>query len=263
MATTANPMFSSLVPGMNPSGNLLSLLPNTGTGGGTPGANPLLGSTNLSTNVAGRTNPYDVVPATGSFTANTGGYPSTGPGLLPTTPGATTVGGWGNLNQKDLHRLYNNLKDTYGAGLGAAIMDFLSSGAGYNQQAINNLLASLQPGIQRGEEDLMSQFSVEGNRFGSGAQIGLGDYLSRVNLNEGELVSQMYEQAVSNYMNVLMGTSGDVSKAKASSPSIMDKILSGLGIAGTAASGLSAAGVGAGGGTLGTILTILGGFAGV
>ena len=119
-------------------------------------------------------------------------------------------------------------------------MDFLTSGAGFNQSAINNLFAAMQPQIERGTESLMNQFSATGNRFGSGAQIGLGDYLSQVNLNQGQIESQLYEQGINNYLNVLMGTAGQQAQTKANSPSTLDNILSGLGLGTSAAQGASA-----------------------
>jgi len=183
---------------------------------------------------------------------NAGGYSSSGGGLLPSggtnaTGGkATDPFGFGSMTPKDQSRLFDTLKKTYGDGPAHMILDFLTSGAGYNQSAINNLLASLQPGIERGQENLMEQFSASGNRFGSGAQIGLGDYLSQVNLNEGQLVTQMYEKALDNFMNVMMGTSESGGKRIASSPSVWDSISGGLGLASTAAGGITA-GLGAAG----------------
>jgi hypothetical protein len=245
MGSTINPLFQNFIAGQNPTGNQIALPGVQQTN--TQGANPLLPKTNLSPNVAGSGNPYDVVPATPgaapatappNFPANTGPYTSTGAGPLnaaPGSPGSTMFGF--PTGDKQQHQLWTDLKNAYGPGMAGMIFNFLQGGAGYNQQAISNLLASLQPGIQRGEEDLMSQFSASGNRFGSGAQIGLGDYLSRVNLNEGELITQMYEQALTNYMDVMMGSATKTSPG----PSIWDKIMGGLGLAGSGASGASAA----------------------
>jgi hypothetical protein len=136
--------------------------------------------------------------------------------------------------------MYSSLKKTYGDGTAHALLDFLTSGAGFNQDAINNLFAAMQPQIERGTESLINQFSTTGNRFGSGAQIGLGDYLSQVNLNEGQLESQMYEQAIQNYLSVLMPTAGANAQTKANSPSTLDSVLSDLSLGTTAAQGASA-----------------------
>jgi hypothetical protein len=158
------------------------------------------------------------------------------------------------MTQKDISRLFSSLKSTYGDGMAHLILDFLQGGAGFNQQAVNNLLASLQPGIERGEENIMEQFSAMGNRFGSPAAIGLGDFLSQVNLNEGQLITQMYEDSLNRFMDVMLGAGGAVAQERASSPSFFDKLLGGLKIGGAAAGAASAAGVG---GTAGTVLDIL------
>src|SRR6266705_5912541 len=220
---------SSLLPGRNPSGG-----PSYGSEGFVPGAgtssgaNPMLLPPNLPAS-APVSNPYStsVVP---TFGANAGGYSSSGGGLLP-TGGTTATGGkasdpfgFGAMTDKDQSRLFSGLKNAYGDGMAHLLMDFLKGGAGFNQQAIDNLLASMQPGIERGTESLMEQFSTSGNRFGSGAQIGLADFLSQVNLNEGQLITQMYENSLNDYMNVLMGTSQQAAKEKQSSPSIWDSI---------------------------------------
>lgn len=232
----------SMIPGgTNPNIDFASLDPSKNPAGG---ANPMLPSTSLSSAAPSSSNPL-----TPTFPANSGGYPSSGSSLLPSgggpssnVPGAgnvTSLFGMGDMTSKDLGRLFSGLKKTYGDGTAHMLMNFLTSGAGFNQQAISNLLASLQPGIERGTENLMEQFSLSGNRFGSGAQIGLGDYLSQVNLNEGQLITQMYEQSLNDFMNVMMGTSSKVADNKASSPGGLDSILGGIGLGGQAAGGAS------------------------
>jgi len=143
------------------------------------------------------------------------------------------------MSPKDLSRMFDSLKKSYGDGTAHALMNFLTSGAGFNQDAVNNLIAAMQPQIERGTESLMNQFSATGNRFGSGAQIGLGDYLSQVNLNEGQMETQMYESAISNYINTLTGVGSQVAQTKANSPSTSDSILSGLQLGGSAGQGAS------------------------
>jgi hypothetical protein len=263
LAMSTSPNWMSLLPGRNPSGagGTANGLPATGS---SSGVNPLLGNPNVSPN-APSANPYDtsVVP---SFGANTGsGYSPTS--LLPApggTPPTTTVGaasqspigGFNLMTSKDLGRMYNDLKKTYGDGVAHAILDFLSSGAGFNQDAINNLFAALGPGIERGTESLMNQFSTSGNRFGSGAQIGLADYLSQVQLNEGQLETQMYESSINDFMNVLMGVGGTNAQRKAASPTAMDTLSGLLPIISGGAGAASAAGVG---GTAGSILDVIAG----
>jgi hypothetical protein len=236
VASIPNPI---LMGAFNPTGNNLALDSVLSTT--SKGTNALLPNVNLSPSASSTSsNPY-------AFPANAGGYTSTN--LAQVTPGGPTnatqsaatspIGGMNLMTPKDISRLFDTLKKTYGDGPAHAILDFLTSGAGFNQAAINNLFAALQPGIERGEEDLMSQFSASGNRFGSGAQIGLGDYLSRVKLNEGQLETQMYEDAINKYIDTLLSTSGKSADRIAQSPSGLDSILSGIGLGGQAAGGAS------------------------
>ena len=275
-ASITNPNWMSVVPGgMNPTGSSIGM-PNASS----TGANTFLPMTATSPSASGpvTANPFmggavPGAPATGAVPVtspgiNTGGYSSSGGALLPSggtnaTGGkATDPFGFGSMTKKDQSRLFDTLKKTYGDGPAHMILDFLTSGAGYNQAAINNLLASLQPGIERGQENLMEQFSASGNRFGSGAQIGLADYLSQVNLNEGQLVTQMYEKALDNFMNVMMGTSSQGAERIANSPSTWDSIMGGMGLASSAAGGITA-GLGAAGGGAGAGASILAGLAAI
>lgn len=245
MGATVNPIFQSMVPGgFNPSSGLLSLDSLTKTPAS--GSNPLLPT--VAPNGVTQ-NPFTPVSTAPTFGANAGPYASStnlGTPLVPGTTNASQAASsplsfLNTMSPKDLSRMFDGLKKTYGDGMAHMILDFLTGGAGFNQQAISNLLASMQPGIERGEENLMEQFSATGNRFGSPAAIGLGDFESQVNLNEGELITQMYEQAVSNFMDVMMGTADTGAKRIASSPSGLDSILQGIGLAGSGAQAASSA----------------------
>jgi hypothetical protein len=83
------------------------------------------------------------------------------------------------------------------------LYNFLASGAGFSPQAISALISALQPQIERGQENLMEQFSSMGVGTGSPAAIGLADYNSQAELNEGQLITQMYESSISNYLSAL------------------------------------------------------------
>jgi hypothetical protein len=262
---TPNMNFASLVPGRNPSGagGTAPFLPAIGS---SSGANPALPSTNLPSG-APQANPVDPTSVVPTFGANAGPYATTNlaaPGSAPTNAvtaaNTSTIGGLNMMSNKDLTKMFNGLKSTYGDGIAHAIMDFLAGGAGFNQDAINNIFAALQPGINRGEQDLINQFSTSGNRFSSGAQIGVADYLSQVNLNEGEIESQMYEKSVSDYMNTLLGVGSAAATTKANSPSTLDQIMAGLKIGGAGAGAASSAGVG---GTMGSILDVVASMGGV
>jgi hypothetical protein len=249
MGSIVNPALSSLFPTSpggyvptNPTGNQVSV----GSSPSSSGQNALLPSSGTSTSAPSSTNPL-----TAGFSSSTvPTFSANGPGatsLLGAPPTANTnvanaassvVGGINQMSPSDLSSMFNSLKKTYGDGAAHQIMDFLTSGAGFNQDAVNNLFAAMQPQIERGTESLMNQFSSTGNRFGSGAQIGLGDYLSQVNLNEGQMETNMYESAVTNYINTLMGTSSQTAQRIAATPSALDDTLA---IAGTVIPGAAMA----------------------
>jgi len=222
-----------LVPGTNPTG-----APGYGSSGFVPGAgtssgqNPLLLPPNLPAS-APQANPYDTTTIP-TFGANAGtGYSPTS--LLPpgsSSPSSNPISGLPGLTSGQQGRTLGELQTLYGEGLGALMYQFLQSGAGFNQGAINNLFAALGPGIERGTESLVNQFSTSGNRFGSGAQIGTADYLSQVQLNEGQLETQMYESAISNYLNTLTGVTSQNLQLKEfneAQPGAFDDIVSLIG----------------------------------
>src|ERR1700675_1864991 len=256
MSSIPNPLYAGQVAPVNTTGLNVAV---PGAAPSSSGASPLLPPPGTSPAAPTSANPYSA-----GFGANSGPYAPTNlagppvPGAPTTNVGAAAqspIGGMNMMSPTDLGRMFDGLKKTYGDGMAHEIMNFLTSGAGFNQSAINNMLAALQPGIERGTESLMEQFSTSGNRFGSGAQIGLGDYLSQVQLNEGEVETQMYEQSINDYMSVLMGTAGQAAQNKANSPGIMDTIGSAIGLGSQGAGGLLAAGVGGGAGTLSSILS--------
>lgn len=259
MATIPNPLYAGFVP-TNATGTNVAVPGSTSNSG----QNPLIPSLGTSAQSPTSTNPLTAgFPSVPTFGANGPGPVSlTGPPSLPATNAgqakASPIGGMSTMSPTDISRLFDSLKKTYGDGTAHALLDFLTSGAGFNQDAINNLFASMQPQIERGTESLMNQFSTTGNRFGSGAQIGLGDYLSQVNLNEGQLETQMYEQSINDYMSVLLGTAGANAGRIANTPSTLDNVLSGLNLGGSVAGAASAAGVG---GTAGSILDVIAGLA--
>jgi hypothetical protein len=261
----SNPLYAGFTP-TNPTGTQVAVPGSTSSSG----QNPLLPSTGTSSSAPGSTNPLtagftsSTVP---TFGANGPGATSlTGAPAMPATnvaqAASSPIGGMSSMSPQDISKLYSGLSKTYGDGPAHAILDFLTSGAGFNQSAINNLFAAMQPQIERGTENLETQFSATGNRFGSGAQIGTADFLSQVNLNEGQLETQMYEQSIQNYLSTLLSTSQTGAQRIANTPSTLDNVLSGLqlgGAAGQAASaGISAANPGADTGILDTIAGIAG-----
>jgi hypothetical protein len=251
MGSIVNPALASLFPTSagsyvptNATGNQVNVGGPTATNNG---ANNLLPAAGSSMTAPSSTNPLTAGFSSGSvptFGANGPGPTSlltgpTGPNTNVANAANSPVGGISQMSPTDLSRMYDSLKKSYGDGTAHALMDFLTSGAGFNQDAVNNLFAAMQPQIERGTESLMNQFSATGNRFGSGAQIGLGDYLSQVNLNEGQLETNMYQNAIQNYLSVLMPTSAQAAQTKANSPSTSDSILGGLNLAGSVGQGAS------------------------
>jgi hypothetical protein len=241
MSTIPNPLYAGFTP-TNPTGTSVSVPGSTSSSG----ANPLLPSAGTSSSAPGSTNPLTAGFTSSSvptFSANGPGPVSlTGAPTLPATnagqAAVSPIGGMSTMSPTDISRMYNDLKKTYGDGIAHSLLNFLTSGAGFNQDAINNLFAAMQPQIERGTESLANQFSTTGNRFGSGAQIGMADYLSQVNLNEGQLETQMYEQAINEYISTLTGVASQNAQRKAATPSPLDDALA---IAGTVIPGAAMA----------------------
>lgn len=249
--------IAGLIPGANSSGTQISV-PYSAQAGGQASLggnlNPLL-PINTSTSTGLPTLPQGAVstsatsglPAPAAAPAAPGGATSTAfqanGSSAPSVPGSgssTTSSqlGLGSLSPSQQSALQRNLSKTYGSGLASTILQFLQGGAGYNSTAINNLVAGLQPQFQQSQNDLLQQFSAGGARFGSGAQIGESNLLSQQNLQVGELESQMYEQAIQNYISVLMGAASPTATRIENTPSTFDDVLSGLtgGLSGLAAS---------------------------
>jgi hypothetical protein len=240
-------------------------MPDPIVSGAIPGANvvgiqaspisPVSGLRSVTGAIGSQTNPLlpgypsgQAVPSTGAvsptsgvtpapFSANAGPYGSTGlPNIGSALPGTNVSGG---LQQAG-----------YPGSVADALSQFLQGGAGYNPQVAQALLASLQPGIERGSQQIVEQYGASGLGNSSAAAIGLGDYLSQANLNEGQILSGLYENSVQNYMNVLTGakkqgpgTLGDIS-------ALLAGLGGGQGIAGIA--GLIGKLFGAGSSTAGT-----------
>jgi hypothetical protein len=250
-------------------GGINALIPGVGTSGSSPSTqinNPYTAGTG---GAVPATAPSTATPATTStstpFPANAGAVPSgpIGAGSAPGSPGTGSNSTAFNMTPQGWQSLWNNLKKLYGTGVAGTLIQFLEGGAGFNQQALNNLFASLQPGIEQGQENIMEQFSAMGDRFGSPAAAGLANFESQVNLNEGQLETQMYETSINDYLSILEPAAGAAATKAASSPSTFDQILAGLQLGGTGLSalsqGISAANPGADTGILDSIAGGLGG----
>ena len=116
-------------------------------------------------------------------------------------PGGTALGMGYNAGTTALAKSLQS--SGYRGGVGTALADFLQSGAGFNPQVAQAMIAALQPQFAKGQANLMEQFGSQGLAMGSPAALGMGDYMAQENLDVGTLLSGMYEQSVQNYMGVL------------------------------------------------------------
>jgi hypothetical protein len=168
--------------------------------GGTSSGNPMIPST-----PSGQAVNPTAMPAYGSpYTASGATAALAGGGTMTNAQGVQT-----NLlgmqtspaQQNDLATSFQHAG--FKGGIGTAMAEFLTSGAGFNPDVANALIAAMQPQIAKGQANLMEQFGAQGLAGGSPAALGMGDYLAQTNLDVGTLLSGMYEQSVTNYMNML------------------------------------------------------------
>lgn len=113
----------------------------------------------------------------------------------------------------------------YPGSVAQSLSQFLSSGAGYNPQVASALIASLQPQIEQGRQNIIEQYGSEGLGSSSAAALGLSSYDAQTNLDVGQILSGLYEQSVNNYLGILSG-------AKQRGPGVLGDIaglLGGLG----------------------------------
>ena len=209
MSTLASPL---MIPGaFNASGTQASFpAPFSGASGtqfggapGGSGVNPYMPTMNPAQNPnpyasgSGGFSAYGFVPsgATSTSGGGTSGGGTSGGGTVPTSPNipGINIGNIGSLTPSQTSALASQMDKTYGKGMGALLTQFLSSGAGYNPQVLQQLFAQLQPQFANQQQNLLQQFSASGNRFGSGAQTGYADLLGQQSMTEGNIASQLYE----------------------------------------------------------------------
>lgn len=92
----------------------------------------------------------------------------------------------------------------YPNAIAGLLSAFLGGGAGFSPQVAASMIAALQPSIAQGQANIMEQFGSQGLSSGSPAAIGLAGFDSQATLDEGQILSNLYEQSVQNYMNVLL-----------------------------------------------------------
>lgn len=203
MATT--PLFGSVSSG----NNAPPPLPNSYNGvgyGGSSGFNfPLFGS-NTVTTPESSLSPFS---SSSSLSSLSSGFDSLGGGTQYSS------------------NIYNLLGKAYGQGTGQMLGNILTQGL-FNPTVANAMLAAMQPGINQGETNLMDQFGSEGARFGSAASIGLGNYLSQADLNENEVLAQMYENAQNEQIGVLENVLPTIHQERADEGGWLNDLVGGL-----------------------------------
>jgi hypothetical protein len=105
------------------------------------------------------------------------------------------------------------------------LQNFLTSGAGYNPQVLQQLFAQLQPQFANQQQNLLQQFSASGNRFGSGAQTGYADLLGQQSLTEGDVAANLYEQSIQNFMSIITNAGDTTAQRIESTPSGFDNAM--------------------------------------
>jgi len=163
------------------------------------------------------------VPGAGSFNANgtsTFGNPSFFSGGSTVPGGSSGMPGFPQVTG-------SVFKDLYGHGVGDALQQFLNSGAGFNQNVVNAEMNAAMPIEARGRENIMNAMGGHGLAGSSSAAVGVGDFESQFNAQLENMFAQQYEQSVSRYLDVLMGTKQDAKENNAQQGNWMS-MLSGI-----------------------------------
>lgn len=234
--------MTSLIPGANVSGSNVAV-PGSPVGGIGPGVGSTQNPFMMSTAGTGQNMP--AFPANGYYGGSASAVPMTGQSVN------NILGSGTNWND-----MQNTLGKIYGSGPASAIISFLQSGAGYNPQVAQALIQQMQPQIEQGQQQIAEEFGNAGLRFGSPAALGMADYNSQVQGNIGAMMSNLYENSVQNYQNMLMGLMGPEAQYQQNKPSIWDMLSGGLSAGGNLMSGLGSLIPGAG------ILSSIGGLLG-
>lgn len=137
--------------------------------------------------------------------------------------------------------------------MGPAINDFIKNGMGFNPQVAGMMANDITPYFQANMNNLMEMFGAAGGRYSSDAALAGGQMTASFTAQQQQIFTQMYQQAVQNYLQVLTG-----GRYKQGGGGLMSTISSALGIASSAGSAASAGlGMEAGAGTGETIAAIL------
>lgn len=162
---------------------------------------------------------------TGMNTGNFNTTPSANTGPFGATDFSNLSTGF-NFGPYDT-KFSNLVGKIYGQGAGSILNNIFTQGL-FNPQVASNLLNALQPGVSRGEADILNAFGAGGNRFSSSAALGLGDFESQVNLNQGQILSNLFQSDQAQQLSLLAGILPDLQKERANSGGLLSDILGGL-----------------------------------
>ena len=135
---------------------------------------------------------------TGSTTGGSQGVNYTGSSLFGMDPGSSTYQ-W--LSSKD-----SSLTKTYGKDSGAALGQFVQSGAGFSQAQLNQLFASMAPQEAQQLSAISNSSGTAGTRFSSANDFAVSNYEAQVNSTQEQIEYNAYNQSVQNMMAILMGS---------------------------------------------------------
>jgi len=166
---------------------------------------PFTGTPQDSTSIFGGGSP-------GTSTANNGGAngfgTSTTGGSFGQNPTGANIFGM-NPNSNGYQWLSSNnssLTKTYGKDSGSALGQFIQSGAGFNQNALNALFDSMQPQEYAQEATISNQQGDQGTRFSSANDFAQSNYQAQVNSTQTQAEFNQYDQSIQNMMSILMGS---------------------------------------------------------
>ena len=165
------------------------------------------------------------------------GYGAGGPAFPSYNAGSFTGTNMGGLNSGLFtgsspyqQNFYNMLGKAYGQGGGQILGDIFKNGL-FNPQVAAAFLNAQQPGIARGQSDILGAFGDAGARFGSASAIGLGDYQSQVQLNQQQTLAQLFTNAQQQELGLLENVLPTVHQERANQGGL-NKVLGGLEVAG-------------------------------
>lgn len=181
------------------------------------------------------------LPVPGGFGGNYSGlnFGGTTGQPFPTMPvynqGTFNAGNMGNLSSglgfqygKDYGSdIYNRLGTAFGKGPGQLLGNILSGGL-YNPQVAAAFLNAQQPGIARGMAGIEGAFGDAGARFSSAAALGLGDYQSQVQLNQQQMLAQLFQHSQDQEMSLLEGLLPTLHQERADEGGWLNKVIGGI-----------------------------------